>query len=283
LHQRTIAEKSISFENTLKDLKKIGIIGCGWLGQKLAGHFAALGFPIYTTNTSAEKTEGMRKEGFTSFMVNFPEDRLQDYETEIKPAHTTFDKLDIIIICINMSKTKELQLQMNLFQNVLSFLGNKHKQLFLMSSIGIYPQSKQVIDEHTFPTEQLHARLHKIEEVFLKNLPSINILRLGGLMGDNRMFYKYYRKESSNEVVNHIHYEDICRVIEKMMLLGLKGKIYNVVAPLHPTKGEVYAYQTKTVIDASLVSQEENRTISSDKMIRELGYAFVFPDPKTFA
>jgi len=266
----------------LKDLKKIGIIGSGWLGHKLAGHFAALGFPIYTTNTSAEKTEGMRKEGFTSFMVNFPEDRLQDCETENKLAQTTFDKLDIIIICINMSKTKEVQLQTKLFQNVLSFLGKKNKQLFLMSSIGIYPQSKQVIDEHTFSPEQLHTSLYKIEEVFLKNMPSINILRLGGLMGDNRMFYKYYRKESSNEAVNHIHYEDICRVIEKMMLLELNGKIYNVVAPLHPTKGEVYAYQTKTGIDASLVSQEENRTISSDKMIRELGYAFVFPDPKTF-
>jgi hypothetical protein len=113
-------------------------------------------------------------------------------------------------------------------------------------------------------------------------MPSINILRLGGLMGDNRMFYKYYRKESSNEAVNHIHYEDICRVIEKMMLLGLKGKIYNIVAPLHPTKGEVYAYQTRVDSDPAIPRKTENRIISSEKMIRELAYSFVFPDPKTF-
>ncbi len=151
-----------------------------------------------------------------------------------------------------------------------------------MSSTGIYPQVKKYIDEDTFPAEQLDNTLFAIEKLFLEKIPELNILRLGGLMGQDRMFYKYYKEAGRNEAVNHVHYQDICRVIEKMMLLELNGKIYNVVAPLHPTKGEVYAYQTKTGIDASLVSQEENRTISSDKMIRELGYAFVFPDPKTF-
>ncbi|MDZ7614084.1 MAG: hypothetical protein U5K51_10640 [Flavobacteriaceae bacterium] len=45
----------------MKELKNIGILGCGWLGQKLARHFNALGHMVYTTNTSIEKSGQMRK------------------------------------------------------------------------------------------------------------------------------------------------------------------------------------------------------------------------------
>jgi len=258
-------------------------VGCGWLGQHVADHCRGLNYLVATTNTSNEKTELMKQKGYNAFRVIFSGDRPQDHKAENLQAHIAFDQMDTIIISIPMSRSKDAASQTILFQNVLSFLGNNKKQLFLMSSTGIYPQVKKYIDEDTFPAEQLDNTLFAIEKLFLEKIPELNILRLGGLMGQDRMFYKYYKEAGRNEAVNHVHYQDICRVIEKMMLLELNGKIYNVVAPLHPTKGEVYAYQTKTGIDASLVIQEENRTISSDKMIRELGYAFVFPDPKTFA
>lgn len=101
-------------------------------------------------------------------------------------------------------------------------------------------------------------------------------------MGKERLFYKYYKEAGRNEAVNHVHFEDICKVIEKMILLELKGKIYNVVAPLHPAKGEIYAHQTNTKIKPAITEKTENRIISSEKMIRELAYSFVFPDPKLF-
>ncbi|MDZ7614085.1 MAG: hypothetical protein U5K51_10645 [Flavobacteriaceae bacterium] len=140
----------------------------------------------------------------------------------------------------------------------------------------------EYIDEDTFSSDQLHQTLNKIEMVLAEKLPDINILRLGGLMGKERMFYRYYKESGRNEVVNHIHYIDICKVIEKMILLELKGKIYNVVAPLHPTKGEVYAHQTNSSTVPGISDKTENRIISSDKMIRELAYSFMYPDPKTF-
>lgn len=151
-----------------------------------------------------------------------------------------------------------------------------------MSSTGIYPQVQHYIDEDTFPADLLENKLYNIEKIFLEKIPEINILRLGGLMGQDRMFYKYYKEAGRNDAVNHVHYEDICRVIEKMIGLELKGKIYNIVAPLHPTKGEVYAYQTRADLDPAIPQKIENRIISSEKMIRELAYSFAFPDPKTF-
>ncbi len=257
-------------------------MGCGWLGQHIACHFRSLNYLVATTNTSAEKTDLMKEKGYNSFRVIFSGDRLQNNKTENRQAQKAFDQLDAVIISIPMSRSRDAESQTILFQNVLSFLKNNKKQLFLMSSTGIYPQVKQYIDEDTFPADRLDNALFIIEKLFLEKIPGINILRLGGLMGNNRMFYKYYKESGRNEAVNHVHYDDICRVIEKMIRLELKGKIYNVVAPLHPTKGEVYGYLNRTDSDPAIPQKTENRIISSEKMIRELAYSFVFPDPKTF-
>ena len=257
-------------------------MGCGWLGQHVAGHFSGLNYLVATTNTSNEKTELMKQKGFNSFRVIFSGDRLQNHKTENLQAQTAFDQMDQVIISIPMSRSKDAESQRILFQNVLSFLGNNNKQIYLMSSTGIYPQVQQSIHEDTFPTDLLENTLYNIEKIFLEKIPELNILRLGGLMGNDRMFYKYYKESGRNDAVNHVHYEDICRVIEKMIGLQLKGKIYNVVAPLHPAKGEVYAYQTGNDLDPVIPEKTENRIISSEKMIRELAYSFVFPDPKTF-
>ena len=253
----------------------------GW-GSMLASHFRGLNYLVATTNTSNEKTELMKQKGYNAFRVIFSGDRSQDHKAENLQAQTAFDQLDTIIISIPMSRSKDAESQTILFQNVLSFLENNKKQLFLMSSTGIYPQVKQYIDEDTFPADQLDNTLFAIEKLFLEKIPELNILRLGGLMGQDRVFYKYYKEAGRYEAVNHIHYHDICRVIEKMISLDLKGKIYNVVAPLHPAKGDVYTYQTGNELDPAIPEKTENRIISSEKMIRELTYSFVFPDPKTF-
>lgn len=257
-------------------------MGCGWLGQQLASHLRGLNYWVATTNTSAEKTELMKQKGYNSFRVIFSGDRFQDPKAENLEAQTAFDQMDAVIISIPMSRSKDAESQTVLFQNVLSFLGNNKKQIFLMSSTGIYPQVKQYIDEDIFSSDQLENTLNSLEKIFLDKIPEINILRLGGLMGQDRMFYKYYKEAGRYEAVNHVHYQDICRVIEKMISLDLKGKIYNVVAPLHPAKGDVYTYQTGNELDPAIPQKTENRIISSEKMIRELAYTFAFPDPKTF-
>ena len=224
----------------------------------------------------------MKQKGYKSFRVMFSGDLSQDHKAENLLAQTAFDQMDVVIISIPMSRSKDAESQTILFQNVLSFLGNNKKQIFLMSSTGIYPQVKHYIDEDTFPEDQLDNTLFAIEKLFLEKIPELNILRLGGLMGQDRVFNKYYKEAGRYEAVNHIHYHDICRVIEKMISLDLKGKIYNVVAPLHPAKGDVYTYQTGNELDPAIPKKTENRIISSEKMIRELTYSFVFPDPKTF-
>ncbi|WP_052456928.1 hypothetical protein [Capnocytophaga cynodegmi] len=148
----------------------------------------------------------------------------------------------------------------------------------MTSSVGIYPQINQEINEN-FPCELLDSKLLYVEN-FLKNqFPQTNILRLGGLMGDDRIFSRYNVSETS-QVVNHIHYQDICLIIEKMISLNLQSKLYNVAAPKHPTKQEIINHQkgTKIAIDKT----PSGKIVLSDRLKTELNYQFLYPNPIYF-
>ncbi|WP_313095507.1 hypothetical protein [Empedobacter sp.] len=108
------------------------------------------------------------------------------------------------------------------------------------------------------------------------------ILRLGGLMGDDRFLSKYIDLNSENlsQMVNHIHYLDICQVIERIINSNKNSSIYNVVTLEHATKEEVLEYQLYKKIISSI--NREGKIISSQKIQDEFNYEFLYPNPVYF-
>lgn len=148
-----------------------------------------------------------------------------------------------------------------------------------MSSIGIYPELPMDISEFSLPDSELNSAILGVEHLIQKSFPQVNILRLGGLMGGSRVFSNYV-VEPSNQVVNHIHYEDIVSIIEKMIQKQCCAKTYHVVAPMHPTKQEVLTYQ-KGHYQAT-TGERMGKTINAELVRTELNYTFIHPDPRTF-
>ncbi|MDO4229747.1 MAG: epimerase [Capnocytophaga sp.] len=249
---------------------KIGIIGGGWLGTRLGTHLASY-HSIYATTTSQEKQKELEKSYFHSFLVDF--DKFNNQKWEI------LAELDCIIITIPFGKHLSKPIFENRLKNLCFFIENFKKQLFFTSSVGIYPQINAEIDE-TCPPTLLQNELLQSENFLKKNFPQLNILRLGGLMGDNRIFSKYNVSET-HLVVNHVHYQDICFIIEKMITLNLHSKIYNIVAPQHPTKQQVINFQKRISCQDTNISPQ-GKIVSSQKVINELGYTFVHPNPILF-
>ena len=80
--------------------------------------------------------------------------------------------------------------------------------------------------------------------------------------------------------MNHIHFEDISRIVEKMIHENLQSKTYNLVAPLHPTKQQVVDFQTKNSETES--GESLGRKIVSEHLENDLKYEFLHPDPRKF-
>ena len=158
--------------------------------------------------------------------------------------------------------------------NLCRFIGDFDGQLFFTNSTGVYPRIKATFSEADLPIKD-NATEYQIKQTY----PGVNILRLAGLMGDNRLLHKY-KVNNLDDPVNHVHYHDVCSVIIRMIERQMQDKLYNVVAPLHPTKKQVIQAQLHNHMDS--LSEPEGRIISSAKIIAELGYRFNYPDPRTF-
>ena len=252
-------------------MKKIGIIGCGWLGLKMAKYFAPAN-EIFATTTSDDKVKTLADLGFQTFKIDFDADEF------LKPNEFWLN-LDVIIISIPFSKSADFEVLKKRFGNLNSFIKGFDKPIFLMSSIGIYPQIEQEITENNLDESLLNPSIFGVENLMKKDFPQINILRLGGLMGDDRYLSKYKIKEPQ-QIVNHIHFEDISRIVERIVNENLQSKTYNLVAPLHPTKQQVLDFQTNN--SETEIRECFGRKVTSEYLENDLKYKFLHPDPRKF-
>ncbi|ASK32639.1 hypothetical protein CEY12_01710 [Chryseobacterium sp. T16E-39] len=252
-------------------MKKAGIIGYGWLGSRIAEKLSEK-FEIYTTTTTSDKEEYLNKKGFHPCIINFPDYLLSEKHVQWE----AIKELDVLIITIPISgKNCCASSLYNRIQNLFSFIGDFNGQIFLMSSTGVYPDLDQELKEEDMSSDNVPG-----ERMIKNKYPQVNILRLAGLMGEDRFLSKY-RVSNLNFFTNHIHYVDIGLVLEKMIDQKSQSKIYNVVAPLHPTKSEVINAQ-KNLENAEITDDPKGKKISSAKLISELDFIFKYPDPKSF-
>ncbi|MBW1619512.1 epimerase [Empedobacter falsenii] len=244
-------------------MKKGLIIGKGWLGSRLEKYLEKQ-FLIETTKRISDAEN--------CFSIDF-----DDYKFE-KIKHN----YDFIIVTIPFGRRNNLEDLQERFHHLIDFLGDYNNQLILLSSIVIYPENNEIIFENSIETIYLNNPYYSIENQLKEKFNQLIILRLGGLMGDDRFLSKYLTLEHPNlsQIVNHIHYKDVCQVIKKMINKNKNSSIYNVVAPIHPTKEEVLEYQLNKKTISS--KNRDGKIISSQKIQDEFNYEFIYPDPVYF-
>jgi hypothetical protein len=184
-------------------------------------------------------------------------------------------QLDVVVITVPFpNKNGVFNSHSRIIANLSSFLGDFKGQMFFMSSTSAYPDAPQQYTEAHLPLEEVGA-----EQLIRSAYPQVNILRLAGLMGDNRLLSNY-RVSNLELPVNHVHYVDVCGVVKRMIDLRASSKLYNVVAPLHPAKADVIAAQKNDEYNGNVSAV--GRIISCQKLVSELNYQFIYPDPRLF-
>ncbi len=245
-------------------MKKGLILGKGWLGQRLE-------------NKLNEKYD------FTTTK------RISDAENCIsidfdQPISTTIqlDSFDFILILIPFGRRNSEEVLINRFNHISELIKGFKKQILLISSTGIYPNFEMEIDENSIPNEELIKPYSTIEKLMQNHFPQLTILRLGGLMGDDRYLSKYINETSSNlnSVVNHIHYQDVIEIIHQLIDKNITHQIYNITTSLKPSKQQVIAHQLNKKMNSN--DTKKGKSISPKKIINELNYQFIYPNPIYF-
>jgi len=112
------------------------------------------------------------------------------------------------------------------------------------------------------------------------------ILRLGGLMGYDRIAGKYTAgKTTEDAATNYVHRDDVVGIIERIIELRVKNKIFNVVAPKQSTRKEIYTQNAKKFgfEQTDFKGQKKDaKSLSSEILCDVLKYSFKKEDVREF-
>ncbi len=281
-------------KDTKIEKKRISILGCGWLGFPLAQRLISddISSGVKGSTTSAEKTELFEAAGIEGFLFKL-DPELSGENAQI----SSFFDTDVLVIAIPPRLSKnEADFHPRQIQSVVDIIkASSIKEIIYVSSTSIYPDLNRIVVEDDVSTPEQSASPAMVEAenllITLRGEKTVSILRHGGLLGYNRIPGKYVKGQkdltTGSIPVNYIHRDDAAGIIAKMIEEGIVNETFNIVAPQHPTRREVYEKSCRQFGWESptfTVPQTAPafKTISASKLSSFYTYQFQFPDPLGF-
>jgi|SRR5690554_522181 len=251
-------------------MKNVSIIGLGWLGKQIAKKLEKQGYTIKGSTRSMAKNEVFAKRGWEVCQLDIGE-----LGTIANNQKSLFSS-SIVILTIPPSTLKEnyANAMEALIQQIVKI--NPKAKIFYTSSTSVYGSFDTfcAINESS-PTNPMSINaieIVKVEKLIATNFEHHCILRLGGLVGENRHPVNYLTARRNvpkrKAPVNLIHADDICEFISFAITEDKLPKIINLVSPEHPQKNVYYKNTANNLgLPPPKFDIEDER---SDKMVDSL-------------
>lgn len=262
-------------------MKKISILGCGWLGLPLAKALLANGFLVKGSTTTVDKITVLERFGIQPFQIVVKENEV------IGNIKAFLENSEILIIDIPPKlRGSSSENFISKIKKLLPLIENSSiENVIFISSTAVYAEDNLVATEETNPKPVTESgkQLIEVEQLLLntKNIKT-TILRLGGLIGDDRhpVYFLAGRKSIENPYapINLIHQKDSIAIILKIIETNTWNEIFNAVTPFHPTRKEYYS-QKALEFNLEIPEFDESipsigKLISSEKIEKILKYRF---------
>lgn len=267
----------------------ISILGCGWLGLPLAKFLTDIGYKVKGSTTRKEKINTLKEAGIEPFLLNFTPHPQKEQLDSIPD----FLKSNILIISIPPQTAQQGEdfhpMQILHLSEHLKL--SKIDKIIYISATSIYAdENREITEEEDLTNSTANNALRRGEEILSGLHRKLTILRCGGLMGYDRVPGKYFigKKDlnTGSIPVNFVHQDDVIQIICEVMKQEKWNEIFNVVAPQHPIRKDIYIKNASEFGWEGPTFNEENvpayKIVNSDKLIRELNYKFLYPDPLDF-
>ncbi len=264
-------------------MNKVSVLGCGWLGLPLAEKLIKEGYNVKGSTTSELKLEILASKNIKPYDIALP----------IEEIPSDFFDSDYLVINIPpRTRSEDTNFHLSCIKSILPYVPEKLKIIYI-SSTSVYPDLNRKITEKddVDRNSERSKALWKVEDLLKNNFKNrLTIIRMGGLLGYDRIPGKYFsgkKVTDANKKVNYIHRDDAIEIILCIINRNKFPELFNGVAPLHPSRKKVYQQNSEKLdFEPPVFEEEENidslRIISGEKLVHNLDYSFIYPDPRHF-
>jgi nucleoside-diphosphate-sugar epimerase len=254
------------------------IIGCGYLGRRLAGSWVAHGDTVFALTRTSEHAEEFRKSGLSPIVGDVTD---QVSLAGLPPA-------DTVLYSVGFDRRAgqtPRDVSVGGLENVLQHVPSDVRRLIYISSTSVYGQSDGSLvneDSATEPREDSGRVVLEAEQLLRAWRPDAIVLRFAGIYGPDRLLRREALLKSSvpfagpDKWLNLIHVEDGVEATLSAESRGVPGQTYNVVDDEPAPRRDFYTLLAELIgaPPPQFVEQEEprsaNRRVSNAKAKREL-------------
>ena len=228
------------------------IIGCGYLGQRVAACWLAAGDQVYALTRSAERANQLRASGIEPLIG----------DVTLPASLQQLPEVDSVLHAVGYDRSAEpskRQVYVAGLENVLTALKGRCRRFVQISSTSVYGQSHgEIVDETSpcEPTEESGCICRDAEQLVMSTASAFmtNILRLSGIYGPGRLLSRVDQLKSGTPLpgspdawLNLIHVDDAATSVLICSERGAPGRTYLVSDDRPVLRREYYGLLAKLV------------------------------------
>lgn len=263
------------------EIKKIGVLGCGWFGFAFAKALIAKNYSVKGTTTSEGKLAALRAAGIEAYRLDLNEER---------DLPGNFFNVDVLLIAVPpRAKTDDATTYPAKLKRVVEAATNaKVRQIIFIGSTGIFEDGNFVVNETSIPNPATASAkaLQEAEELFKSySAFTTTVIRFGGLLGPGRNLARFFADKTNLDngkaPINLIELQDCIGLSMHLLQTQKFGETYHAVTPHHPTKTDFYTRlcevsgMAKPDFKDELLEWKQVESVNVPKI---LGYSFIIND-----
>ncbi|MFQ2094156.1 NAD-dependent epimerase/dehydratase family protein [Aeromonas taiwanensis] len=249
-----------------------GILGAGWLGLPLARALQVSGQRVVVTVSSAEKAGLLRGEGIAAWPLL------------LAPVMGALPfRCHDLVICVPPSKTLDYPASVARLCQQARVAGVRRVLFISATSVWSPGQTEEETPE---PSHERGARMRAAELAVLGGgFACAMILRPAGLYGPERHPGRFLAGKTlagGGQAVNLVHLDDVVAACQLMLTKGQDGEAYNLSAPVHPRREQLYPFASRLLGLAPpqfIEPAGDFLPVEGQRICQRHGFVYRWPDP----
>ncbi|EKT58358.1 SDR family oxidoreductase [Providencia sneebia] len=268
-------------------MKKVTIIGLGWLGLPLASALLAEDIVVAGSKTTSDGVAAARAIGIDCYQLQLT----PELECDTEDLQQLMEDSDAVVILLPPSKVSVTAYIDAIQQLVDTAIAFRVPRIIFTSSTSVYGNVSGEISEDSARQAETRSAQSLIDvENWLHALPniSVDVLRLAGLVGDHRHAGRFLAGKTdlkgALQPVNIVHQDDVIEAIKLLLRQPSGGHIYNLCAPEHPSRANFYRQATQALhLELPEFMEEKEKIngkiVNGNRICHELGFEYQYPNP----